>query len=234
MVAAHGEYLDALCTRVLLLGAPEAGGARHAAPPLPARAALDGALLAVLRFTKEVSAILAAAEPLAEQAKEMGIRATGVKGAGALTADAAAAADEARAVLCSKLDVLVKRRGPQVAELTAAYRVQLERLLAEFEALESRCASAARLDALRPPLSRISHPLPIRPTGTRSCACLRRCGQEIEYAAQKPTAVYLSIHLLPRQPLRAPPAAKGGHIREKLWASPFPRAPLPPQQERGG
>jgi hypothetical protein len=141
---AHGAYLDALCTRVLLLDA--AGGARDAAPPLPARAALDSALHAVLRFTREVAAILLAAEPLAEEARGMGIRTSGGVGGesgggggGALTADAAAAADEARALLCSKLDVLVKRRGPEVAELTAAYRAQLDRLLGAFEALESRC-----------------------------------------------------------------------------------------------
>ena len=92
----------------------------------------------MLRFTREVSGILLAAEPLAEEARGMGIRTAKDPSAGVLSGDAAAAADEVRAVLCSKLDVLVRRRGSEVAELTGAYRGQRETLLREFEGLEGR------------------------------------------------------------------------------------------------
>ena len=154
VLAAHAAYLRGLEERVLFsyldveenasaadgVGGGVGGGTETTRIALgAARVAMDEALDLVLRFTSEVSRTLAAAEPLAVEAKGMGIRAGERGGVGHVgSAEAAASAEEARAALSRELDVIVARREPQVRERADAFRAKLESLLAAFDILEEK------------------------------------------------------------------------------------------------
>jgi hypothetical protein len=158
VLAAHEAYLRHLRQRLLFMeaggdmgtaGAGAGAGAGEGAAAHSARQALDAVLRAILCFTQEGLGILAETEPLAADARGMGIRA---RAAGAGDArrprqaprthrEEAAEEEEVRVALCAQLDTIVRRRGSSVKVLTVAFSSQMEVLMKELSTLEAKCVA---------------------------------------------------------------------------------------------
>ena len=143
VLKAHEQYLSTLVERVLFLGVERSreggggsGGGR--ASSSSSRAALDGVLASILRFTQVVAEILVDIEPLANDARGMGIRARVDTRTKATSSEEEEASAEVRAALIKQLDACVRKRGPEVKILASAFTGQLGTLKREFALLESR------------------------------------------------------------------------------------------------
>jgi len=140
VLKAHQQYLNTLRERVLFIGREkqdkEDEEERGASPTT--RASLDGVLASILRFTQAVSDILEDIEPLANDARGMGIRARVDTHKKAASTEEENASAEVRTALIKQLDACVRKRGPDVKILSSAFTSQLGTLKKEFSALESR------------------------------------------------------------------------------------------------
>jgi hypothetical protein len=174
ILVAHQEYLDELNERVLFADVLKndtesnvfsEGASMNAAAD--ARAALSDTLDIILRFTVEVSKTLSAAEPLANEARGMGIRAQKMNGP-LSSAEADASAEAVREALSRQLNDIVNRRSGAIKELAGVFRIRLDALLTTFETFEARCECAdSTAMTLSRPLTPIPHLSP-RPTATKS------------------------------------------------------------------
>ena len=122
-----------------------------------ARAALSDTLDTILRFTVEVSKTLSAAEPLANEARGMGIRAQKMNGP-LSSAEADASAEAVREALSRQLNDIVNRRSGSIKELAGIFRIRLDALLTTFETFEARCGESADSTAMTHGPAAHSHP----------------------------------------------------------------------------